>query len=214
VLACDSDDWREVLKWEGRMDEMMAGQPDAACELFLKKFMSAHGRGTFSTMSGTLPNGSPHHSLSSIRLGEQLIDFLGKSQRFRDQGEEMCALANRLRAAGRRQEASLYYQKARKVGEAHGFFSVECRACLGLGQDEMKEGCNEEGLDLLRNALVAARLSENEGFSTRELLVLHSLINALFLTEAIDEVERTLNPRLSTLKQTCNLNTNALKPTL
>jgi len=196
VAASVADDWREVLKWEGRMDELMAAQRDATCELILQRFMAAHHQGTLSTASGTLPHGSPHHSLSTIRLAEQLIDRLGKRQRFRDQGEEMCALAINLRAAGRGQEASLYFQKARKVGEAHGFFSVECRACLGLGQEKMEEGCNEEGLDLLRNALAASRLSENTGFRTYELPVLRSLIEALYLTEAIDEVERTLNRRL------------------
>ena len=89
----------------------------------------------------------------------------------------------------------MYYQKARKVGEAHAFFSVECRACLGLGREKMVEGCNEEGFDLLRNALAASRLSENEGFSTFELSVLQSLIDALLLTEGIDEVERSFNPK-------------------
>jgi len=191
--AGGTGDWREVLKWEGRMDELMAGQPDGICELILIRFRAAHYAGTLST-------GSPHHTLSTIRLTEQFIDFLEKRQRFRDQGEEMCNLADSLRAAGKRQEASLYYQKARKVGEAHGFFSVECRACLGLGQEKRKDGRHEEGLDLLRNALAASRLSENEGFNTWEIPVLNSLINALFRTEAIDEVERTLNPRLSTLK--------------
>jgi hypothetical protein len=177
--ADDAEDWREVLKWEGRMDELMERQPDAMC-VVLRIFQLAHSRGTMST-------GSPHHLLSSIRLGGQLVDILGKRQRFRDQGEAMCGLANNFHAAGKRQEASLYYQKARKVGEAHGFFSVECRACLGLGQDKMVEGCIEEGLDLLRNALAASRLSENEG-STWELPVLEVLIDALFQTEAIDEV--------------------------
>jgi hypothetical protein len=191
--AYQAEDWREVLKWEGRMDELMEGQTDEACELILRRFQVAHALGTIST-------GSPHYALSSIRIGQQLIYFLGKGQRFRDQGEEMCALAESLHVAGKRQEASLYYQKARKVGEAHGFFSVECRACLGLGREKLKEGRHEEGLDLLRNALAASRLSENEGFSTWELPVLYALIDALFLTEAIDEVERTINPRLSTLK--------------
>jgi len=195
VLAGDAADWREVLKWEGRMHELMAGQPEATCVIVLKSFMAAHFSGTLSTMSATLPKGSPHHCLSSIRLEEQLIDFLGKRQRFRDQGEAMCALASSLLAADKRQEASLYYQKARKVGEAHGFFSVECRACLGLGREKMKEGCNEEGLDLLRNALAASRLSENEGFCTFELPVLRWLIDALFLTKAIDEVEPSFNPK-------------------
>jgi hypothetical protein len=200
VLAGDADDWREVLKWEGRMDEMMAGQPDVICKLILNNFRIAHNQGTLSTISGTLPGGSPHHYLSSIRLAEQLIDFLGERQRFRDQGEAICELADCLCMAGKGQEASLYYQKARKVGEAHGFFSVECSACLGLGREKMEEGCNEEGLDLLRNALAASRLSENTGWSTFELPVLRELIDALFLTEGIDEVQRTLHPRLSSLK--------------
>jgi hypothetical protein len=186
--ALEADDWQEVLKWEGHMDELMEGQPDAICELILRRFQHAHAQGTLST-------GSPHHSLSSIRLAEQLIDFLGKRQRFRDQGEEMCALAESLCATGKRQEASLYHHKARKVGEAHGFFSVECRACLGLGQNKIFEGCNEEGLDLLRNALAAVPLSEHEGFSTWELPVLYSLIDALLLAEGIDEVERSFKPK-------------------
>jgi hypothetical protein len=193
--AVKADDWREVLKWEGRMDELMEGQPDATCDTILRHFQVAHVQGTLSTLSGTLPTGSPHHLLSSIRLGKQLIDLLGERQLFRDQGEAMCALAKSLHAAGKQQEASVYYQKARKVGEAHGFFSVECRACLGLGQVKMVEGCNEEGLDLLRNALAAVPLSEHEGFSTSELPVLQSLIDALFLAEGIDEVERSFNPK-------------------
>jgi hypothetical protein len=179
--AYEADNWREVLKWEGRMDELMEGQPDATCETILMSFKTAH-------ILGTSPTGSPHHFLSAIRLGEQLIDFLGERQRFRDQGEEMCNVADNLSVVGKQQEASLQYRKARKVGEAHGFFSVECRACLGLGREKLKEGRHEEGLDLLRNALAASRLSENEGFSTWELPVLQSLIDALFLTEAIDEV--------------------------
>jgi hypothetical protein len=199
--ASVAGDWREVLKWEGRMDDMMAGQSDATCEIILQRFEAAHHQGTLSTMSITLPNGSPHHSLSATRLAEQLIDFLGKRQRFRDQGEEMCILAFTLRAAGKGQEASLYYQKARKVGEANGFFSVECRACLGLGKEKIDEGCTEEGLDLLRNALAASRLSENEGYRTFELPVLRELIKALFLADAIDEVERSFNPESAP----CNL---------
>ena len=55
----------------------------------------------------------------------------------------ICALADSLRAAGKRQEASLYYQKARKIGEAHGFFSVECRACLGLGREKLLQSLEQ-----------------------------------------------------------------------
>ena len=52
----------------------------------------------------------------------------------------------------------------------------------------------------MRNALAAVPLCEKGGSNIFVFPVLHSLIDALFLTEGIDEVERTLNPRLSILK--------------
>ena len=47
---------------------------------------------------------------------------------------------------------------------------------------EGHEGRHEEGVELLRNALVAARLSETE-CSTQELGALPLLIRALFVTD-------------------------------
>ena len=52
----------------------------------------------------------------------------------------------------------------------------------------MAEGRHEEGLALLRNALVAAELNELDD-PTFELDALLSLIHALFQTKSIDEVE-------------------------
>jgi len=183
VLASRAaSEWREVLKWEGRMEEMMEGQPDTVRNDILRKFYASH-------TSASLSTDSPHHVLSLIRLGEQRVDLLGKMQRFRDQGEEICGIANNLNRAGKRKDAAEYYQKARKVGEAHGFFSVECKACLGLGQQAMRDGRTEEGLDLMRNALAAVPLSEHEGTDLWGISVLSSLIEALFKTHAVDEVE-------------------------
>jgi len=182
LAASSSQDWVEVLKWEGRMEEMMEGQPDASCRIILQIFEHSHS-------SRSLSTGSLHHAISAIRLGEDLVALLGKMERFRDQGKAMCDLATTFNQVDKRQEAAEYYQKARKVGEAHGFFSVECRACLGLGNAAMFEGRDEEGLDLLRNALAALPLSEDEGLNTWELHVLSSLIDALFKTHAVAEVE-------------------------
>ena len=164
------------------MEEIMEGQPDDICHVILKSFQAAY-------LTGCVPTGSQHHAISAIRLGEDLVALLGKMERFRDQGEEICLLADNLFEAGKHQEAAEYYQKARKVGEAHGFFSVECRACNGLGNAAMSEGRDEEGQDLLRNALAASSLSEDEGPNEWELPILNSLIMALFMTHAVDEVE-------------------------
>jgi hypothetical protein len=53
----------------------------------------------------------------------------------------------------------------------------------------MDEGRLEEGADLLRNALAASSLREDEDDTYMELEVLVQLIDALFWTHAFDEVE-------------------------
>jgi len=145
--ASDVDDWREVLKWEGRLVEV-ATESDTTVEKYLHMFERAH-------IVGKTATGSPHHALSLVRLLEQQIELLGKMERFRDQGESICIAANVLYEAGKNDEAMDLYERARNVGAAHGFFSVESRACQGLGQLARIEGRAGEGLDLMRNALAA-----------------------------------------------------------
>jgi len=175
------DDWREVLKWEGRVEEMMEGQPDDACNAILMWFANAHEDAFGST-------GSKDNALSIVRLETRRVEVLGKMQRFRDQGEALCRVADQLPVLGRRQEAEGYYQRARKIAEAHGFFLIECESCLGLGRFLMENGREEEGVNLLRNALVCVPLCEG-GDTSMELDVLLNFTEALFITHATDEVE-------------------------
>ena len=176
------EDWREVLKWEGRKDEMMERQPDAACNNILGVFASAHRRGFKSTVDF-----SHDHSLSIVRLETRRVEVLGRMQRFRDQGEVICVVADHLRVLGTTQEAAGNFQRARKLGEAHGFFLLECESCFGLGNMARAEGRDDEGLVLLRHALVFA-LCEGDANGI-ELRVLHAFTDALFQANAIDEVE-------------------------
>jgi hypothetical protein len=99
----------------------------------------------------------------------------------------MCNLSNMLRVLDRKSEAATWYQRARDVGAAHGFFSLESTACMGLGKAAIDAGRHEEGLALLRNALVAAELNELDN-PYYELNALTALIPALFENESIDEV--------------------------
>jgi len=174
-------DWREVLKWERRMEEIMEDGPDAACNTILAVFVDAHRMAFNST-------GSKDHSLSIVRLETRHAEVLGKMQRFRDQGRALCSVADILRCLGKRQEAEGFFQRARKIAEAHGFFSVECRSCLGLGSLARDGGRDEEGVELMRNALVCVPLCEGEG-TIMELEVLLHFTDALFHTHAIDEAE-------------------------
>jgi len=182
AAAAEGDDWRGVLKWEGRLGQLLEGWSDAARCDFLLDFKRAHAVAWCAT-------GSTGHALAAVRLQDRRIEILGNMERFRNQGEAMCNAAEYLYDAGKVQEAAGYFQRARDVGAAHGFFSVECKACLGLGNLATLEGRHEEGLDLLRNALAASSLSENENDTIIELKTLSKLVDALFLTHGIDEVE-------------------------
>ena len=176
-----AQDWRGVLKWEGRMEELMARLNDDGCSEILKAFSWAHQMGWHAT-------GSKDHARSYIGLQERRIPLFGKLQRFRDQGEAMCRLSNKLGLLERKSEAATWYQRARDVGAAHGFFSLESRACIGLGSAAIDAGRHEEGVALLRNALVAAELNELDD-PKYELDAVNSLVQALFKTNSVDEVE-------------------------
>ncbi|KAJ1479951.1 hypothetical protein T484DRAFT_1901930 [Baffinella frigidus] len=182
VTAADkAKNWRGVLKYEDRMEEMMADEPDGSHLLTLAVFQRAHQLGLVAT-------GSNEHAEHCARLEKLRIVVLGKMERFRDQGIAMCLAAESLLWLEKRKEASTLFQKARDVGAAHGFFSVECKACEGLGQLAVKQGRHEEGVDLLRNALAAAPLNENDD-PHLELRVLEKFIEALIFTNRIDEAE-------------------------
>ena len=182
VNAARWNGWRKVLKWEGRMEEMMQNQPDAGCIAILARFSRSHAFGFNAT-------GDAEHALSNIRLEKRRVEILGKMQRFRDQGEALCRVADRLLdLGGRQQEAEGYFERARKIAEEHGFFSVECESCLGLGKLAMADWREEEGVELLRNALVCVPLREEKD-TAMELNVLHAFTNTLLRMHAIDEVE-------------------------
>ena len=137
-----------------------------------------------------------------IRIEKERVELLGKMQRFRDQGEA-CRIGDQLVILRDTQEAAVYYTRAEKVAEAHGFFSVLCKACIGLGNLAFLDKRDEDAVKLLRNALIASPLSEDdaEGFES-ELCALGWLINALLNNDpannpdeaALDELEQ-LVPR-------------------
>ena len=194
--------WQEVLKWEERMEELMEQQPDAFCKLTLETFTQAHksaflSRGTDGQLSATCLKRTDHIH-SAIRLEERQIKLLGKMERFRDQGEIMCNLASENCLVDKRHEGVKWYQEARDVGAAHGFFVLESAACRGLGRMAIDDGRREEGVDLLRNALIALPLSEREVGRFEEIHVIDELLDALFISDTIDGDEvRSLSKPLT-----------------
>ena len=179
--ACTERDWRAMLKWEGNMEDMMSDRTDDECERVLCLFSWAHMQAFSST-------GSKEHALSCVGMDERRIPILGRLQRFRDQGERMVQCGDHLFFLGRDEQAATWFQRARDVGAAHGFFSLESTACKGLGRAAVVGGRLEEGVELLRNALVAADLNELDSMELGQ-GALQFLIQALFRTNRIDEVE-------------------------
>ena len=180
-------DWREVLKWEGRMEQLLQFRSPADCDWILTAFTVAHEMGMRS-------KGTKDHAFLAMGLEERRVVLLGKVERFRDQGAALCSIAQYKEMVGERKEGERYFKKARDLGAAHGFFSVECQACLGLGQIAKQEGRLDEALELLRNAFVAANLSEDLS-NYYEVNVLQILVPTLLEANEIDEVE-PLVPRL------------------
>ena len=128
------------------MEELMDGQTDSTCASTLQMFARAH-----------MCTGTRTHALAAARLLRRRIDLLSKMQRFRDMGKVMCDLAETLQIAEQPHEAARCLERARAVGEEHGFFSVECRACKGLGDLAITEGRNDDAVQLLQNALAAVQ---------------------------------------------------------
>jgi hypothetical protein len=122
---------------------------------------------------------------------ERQIPLLGKLQRFWDQGELMCNMGSMLYQLDSNSKAAASYQRARVVAEQHGFFTLESRACTGLGIAAIDDGRRMEGLDLLRNALTAAELNEL-GDPQYEREALQALLSQLFTSREFDEVKPLL----------------------
>ena len=96
-------DWRGVLKWEGRLEQLLEGLSDAARHDVLHNFKWAHAVAWGAT-------GNTDHALAVVRLQNRRIEILGNMERFRDQGEAMCEAAGYLVDVGKRQESVGYFQ--------------------------------------------------------------------------------------------------------
>ena len=187
--ACD---WRGVLEFEFRFEQLMslaetlensATISDILCNTFLR----AH------TMEAMELGATG--SLKAARVQVRRLDFQGRLGHWREQGDTMCDIAQTLISCDEGEcgehhleEAKRYLQLARDLHATKEIFSAECRACFVLGQLAMKEGREEEGLELFRQSLSAAPFDEYEDHRT-EYLVLAVFTDALFKRNAWDELD-------------------------
>ena len=96
LAAHATGDWRGVLQWEGRREELMARRPDDVCSATARQIDHAYSAilDAFSEAHqvGWQATGSNDHAHSCVGLQKRRIPILGKLQRFRDQGEASAPL--------------------------------------------------------------------------------------------------------------------------
>ena len=86
-VAYAGSDWQEVLKWQGRLDDLLEGRSAVVCNNILFAFSTAH-RETASEGRQALRQ--------MVKIELRHVDVLGTMERFRDQGESMCRVGDHL----------------------------------------------------------------------------------------------------------------------
>ena len=184
--AAATGDWLAILKWKGRMEELLENQTAAASHTILYSFKQAH---LVCWVDSKKDDAGKEHGRTYVRLEERRIDILDRMGSFRESALALIELANTLlliEVDG--EKAERFLRRAREIGAAHGFLAVECRACQGLGQRKMLQGRYRDGVELLRDALNISRKCLKELDGPWFLNLLESLTYALFRTTAIEEV--------------------------
>ena len=194
VSACRAGDWKAVLKFEGRLEELMACRL-SILDLSGDTWMKSTDRGHDATLDifcqshqiAFNETGRHKHLRSSVKLHERRIPILGQLQRFRDQGDQMMIAARLLILIDKGAEAVRWMEEARNVGAAHGFYTMESQACNALGALAFDQGRREDGLGLMRNAIIAGKLNEFED-PADELHAMNQIMEPLFKESEIDEI--------------------------
>jgi hypothetical protein len=181
TAAMKSNDWRHVLTWESNIEDMFKSYPalDKRAEV-LHTFSDAHGDAFMETKK-------ERHLWCMIKYEKRRFSILNDMRQFWTRGKAMTELAERLDNNEIYTEAIKWWECARKIGVEHGFITLECLACTGIGQVGLLEGNrSEEAMDLLRNAVLAGRLNELND-TMYEIEPLRDLITQLrYVWEGVD----------------------------
>ncbi|KAJ1464688.1 hypothetical protein T484DRAFT_1868176, partial [Baffinella frigidus] len=108
-----SRDWAGVLRWESRLEDLLT-LPEAEHPQLIESFAVA--------------NLNQGHFAKAASLFQRSVQILGKLERFTEQGAAMCRVGECFLRLNDAKGAETWYQKARKLGEKHGCYAVECSA--------------------------------------------------------------------------------------
>ena len=147
--AAGVKDWPGVLRWESRLEDMLVQTTNVSHSRLFEMLGEA--------------NFNQGHMAKAAKLFERRALLLGKMKLFRDQATDMNRIGDCLSNLNNTDGATPWFQKARRLGAQHGFYSAECGACLGLGHVAMLKGQFNEAEELIRAAETALDFVEDEG---------------------------------------------------
>lgn len=181
--ALDVKDWRKVISFEARMEEIIAQDN---CKVWnmssankaLRAFASGREQGFTST-------GKVEHLDVAIRLEKRRAELASARGEFMDQGSAICSAAHSLKNLSRQGEAEEYFKKALSIGKNNLLSTVSCDACTGLGELYMMTARPREGMTMLMDAMQfthALKLVNPTANARYEWNVLARMLPALFQT--------------------------------
>ena len=97
--ADQASDWRQTLRFSGRMEEMLHNQDDETCNDVLRAFSRAH-------LLGIAGSSKEDHAVEVVRIEGRRVDLLGRVGFFREQGVALCNIADSLLFLEKRPDAA------------------------------------------------------------------------------------------------------------
>ena len=180
--VCDaqsSEDWDAILRWESRIEELVAGHDHWTILDVLQAFAIAYETRKQLDKAG----------LMWVRCAEAL----GALKHFSGQVEMLRRAGETFMSAGDYKNACVWLENARDVSKEQGFVSMESRMCSQLGEAYSQAGGYSEELQQYRRAwAVAKSIGEDDASHDRaslERAALRSLVKALCSTGEHVEAE-------------------------
>ena len=171
--AVKARDWPGVLRWESRLEELLTLNETRHPHLFWVFAAANQTQGLF---------------VEAASLFQRRVQVLEKLERSSEQGADMCQVGDCFLRLNDAEQAEMWYQKARKLGEKYGCYAVECAACLGLGRVELCMHKPMQGAeDLLRHALTVLDFIEGGEGETLERGIKTDLSKVLLQTGRYEE---------------------------
>ena len=187
--VCDAacrDKFDEVLRWKGRIEELVKGQDQKIIYVLLKSFALGFER---------------TEKFDKARLlWERCAESCGASKRFSEQVQALTAVAECYVQEDDFKKAAVWLENARDVSKEHGFVSMESKSCSRLADFFLVAGRISDGVEQHRRAFrVAKRVGKNDASHDRASLeqrALRGLVEALCQRDGHLEEAEALFTRL------------------